>query len=153
MAPKKKPQTKQSNRPVASSSSSIPNSNHKKPSKVPKLLISPEDEDHLRRLLLNFRRTVSPARAPMHSALYVAQKKKKIIYLYEKLSCEGFLNEQIESALSSLRVKLSHLLKFFEDNRFFSVTFLHFIQRFLIKSVDLCVRMKQHLRLLLIGSV
>ncbi|CAA7028263.1 unnamed protein product [Microthlaspi erraticum] len=106
MAPKKKPQTKQSNKPVASSSS-IPNSNHKKPSKVPKLLISPEDEDHLRRLLLKFRRTVYPARAPLRSALYVAQKKKKLIDLYEKLSCEAFSNDHIDSALSSLRLTIA----------------------------------------------
>ncbi|EFH64483.1 helicase domain-containing protein [Arabidopsis lyrata subsp. lyrata] len=98
MAPKKKPQTKkQSNNEVISSS--IPNSGHKKPSKSPKLLISPENEDRLRRLLLNFRRTPSPVMA----SLSVTQKRKKLNSLYENLSCEGFLDDQIELALSSLR--------------------------------------------------
>ncbi|CAA7061863.1 unnamed protein product [Microthlaspi erraticum] len=59
------------------------------------------------RLLLNFRRTVYPARAPLRSALYVAQKKKKLIDLYEKLSCEAFSNDQIDSALSSLRLTIA----------------------------------------------
>ncbi|CAE5962521.1 unnamed protein product [Arabidopsis arenosa] len=98
MAPKKKLQKKkQSNNEVTSSS--IPNSGHKKPSKSPKLLISPENEDRLRRLLLNFRRTPSPVTA----SLSVTQKRKKLNSLYENLSCEGFLDDQIELALSSLR--------------------------------------------------
>ncbi|KAG7588375.1 Helicase superfamily 1/2 ATP-binding domain [Arabidopsis suecica] len=98
MAPKKKPQKKkQSNNEVTSSS--IPNSGHKKPSKSPKLLISPENEDRLRRLLLNFRRTPSPVTA----SLSVTQKRKKLNTIYENLSCEGFLDDQIELALSSLR--------------------------------------------------
>ncbi|EOA34704.1 hypothetical protein CARUB_v10022272mg [Capsella rubella] len=96
MAPKKKTPNKQSNNEVASS---IPNSSHKKPSKPPKLLISPENEDRLRRLLLNFRRSVSPVTA----SLSVSQKRKKLNSLYESLSCEGFLDDQIELALSSLR--------------------------------------------------
>ncbi|KAG7585353.1 Helicase C-terminal [Arabidopsis thaliana x Arabidopsis arenosa] len=98
MAPKKKPhKKKQSNNEVTSSS--IPNSGHKKPSKSPKLLISPENEDRLRRLLLNFRRTPSPVTA----SLSVTQKRKKLNSIYENLSCEGFLDDQIELALSSLR--------------------------------------------------
>ncbi|XP_010414784.1 PREDICTED: DExH-box ATP-dependent RNA helicase DExH4, chloroplastic isoform X2 [Camelina sativa] len=97
MAPKKKPQKKkQSNNELASS---IPNSGHKKPFKAPKLLISPENEDRLRRLLLKFRRTPSPVTA----SLSVNQKRKKLSTLYENLSCEGFLDDQIELALSSLR--------------------------------------------------
>lgn len=115
MAPKKKPQTKkQSNNEVISSS--IPNSGHKKPSKSPKLLISPENEDRLRRLLLNFRRTPSPVTA----SLSVTQKRKKLNSLYENLSCEGFLDDQIELALSSLRVTLAFVrtfLGFFEAIR------------------------------------
>ncbi|KAG7649925.1 DEAD/DEAH box helicase domain [Arabidopsis thaliana x Arabidopsis arenosa] len=98
MAPTKKPQKKkQSKNEIASSS--IPYSGHKKPSKAPKLLISPENEDRLRRLLLNFRRTPSPVTA----TLSVTQKRKKLNNLYENLSCEGFLDDQIELALSSLR--------------------------------------------------
>ncbi|CAD5315786.1 unnamed protein product [Arabidopsis thaliana] len=98
MAPTKKPQKKkQSKNEIASSS--IPYSGHKKPSKAPKLLVSPENEDRLRRLLLNFRRTPSPVTA----TLSVTLKRKKLNNLYENLSCEGFLDDQIELALSSLR--------------------------------------------------
>ncbi|XP_024004322.1 DExH-box ATP-dependent RNA helicase DExH4, chloroplastic [Eutrema salsugineum] len=98
MAPKKKP-LKQINKTVVSP---LQNSSHKKPSKPPKLLLSPEEEERLRRLLLSSRRTSSPVKAPILSALVKAQTKKKLINLYDKLSCEGFSNDQIESALSSL---------------------------------------------------
>ncbi|KAG2302509.1 hypothetical protein Bca52824_031160 [Brassica carinata] len=97
MAPKKKPQ-KQSNKAASSSSSSKP-----KPSSGPKLQISAENEDRLRRLLLNSGRTAPPAPAPIHSALSKNQKAKKLNTVYEKLSCEGFVDDQIELALSSLR--------------------------------------------------
>jgi len=107
MAPTKKPQkNKQSKNEIASSL--IPNSGHKKPSKAPKLLISPENEDRLRRLLLNFRRTPSPVTA----TLSVTQKRKKLNNLYENLSCEGFLDNQIELVLSSLRVTVTFVLTF-----------------------------------------
>ncbi|WZZ86810.1 hypothetical protein YC2023_115389 [Brassica napus] len=99
MAPKKKPQ-KQSNKAASSSSSS---SSKKKPSSGPKLQISAENEDRLRRLLLNSGRTAPPAAAPIHSALSKNQKAKKLNTVYEKLSCEGFVDDQIELALSSLR--------------------------------------------------
>ncbi|XP_024015493.1 DExH-box ATP-dependent RNA helicase DExH7, chloroplastic isoform X2 [Eutrema salsugineum] len=99
MAPKKKPQ-KQSNKAAASSSSK---SNHQKPSSGPKLQISAENEDRLRRLLLNSGRTGPPAPAPLHSALSKNQKAKKLNNVYEKLSCEGFVDDQIELALYSLR--------------------------------------------------
>ncbi|VVA94126.1 unnamed protein product [Arabis nemorensis] len=99
MAPKKKPQ-KQSNRAASSSSSK---SNHQKPSSGPKLQISAENEDRLRRLLLNSGRTGPPVPAPIHSALTKTQKAKKLNNVYEKLSCEGFVDDQIELALSSLR--------------------------------------------------
>ncbi|CAA7028259.1 unnamed protein product [Microthlaspi erraticum] len=100
MAPKKKPQ-KQSNNKATSSSSS--KSNHPKPSSGPKLQISAENEDRLRRLLLSSGRTPAPAPAPIHSALSKNQKAKKLTNVYEKLSCEGFVDDQIELALSSLR--------------------------------------------------
>ncbi|VVA94125.1 unnamed protein product [Arabis nemorensis] len=98
MATKKKPQKKQSNNNNGFASS------HKKPSTVPKLLISPEKEDHLRRLLLSFRRTASPFRAPLHNP---AQTRRKLTNINGKLSCEGFLDDQIESTLSSLREVIS----------------------------------------------
>ncbi|KFK40919.1 hypothetical protein AALP_AA2G060200 [Arabis alpina] len=60
MATKKKPQK---------NNNALPNSSHKKPSKAPKLLISPEDEDRLRRLLLNFGRTASPDGATFETVL------------------------------------------------------------------------------------
>lgn len=103
MAPKKKPQ-KQSNKAASSSSSS---SSKAKPSSGPKLQISAENEDRLRRLLLNSGRTAPPAPAPIHSALSKNQKAKKLNTVYEKLSCEGFVDDQIELALSSLRVTLA----------------------------------------------
>uniref|UniRef100_A0A1J3CC48 RNA helicase n=1 Tax=Noccaea caerulescens TaxID=107243 RepID=A0A1J3CC48_NOCCA len=99
MAPKKKPQ-KQSNKATASSSSK---SNHPKSSSGPKLQISAENEDRLRRLLLSSGRNAPLAPAPIHSALSKNQKAKKLTNVYEKLSCEGFVDDQIELALSSLR--------------------------------------------------
>lgn len=106
MAPKKKPQ-KQSNKAASSSSSS--SSSKPKPSSGPKLQISAENEDRLRRLLLNSGRTAPPAPAPIHSALSKNQKAKKLNTVYEKLSCEGFVDDQIELALSSLRVTLAFI--------------------------------------------
>lgn len=143
MAPKKKPQTKkQSNNEVISSS--IPNSGHKKPSKSPKLLISPENEDRLRRLLLNFRRTPSPVTA----SLSVTQKRKKLNSLYENLSCEGFLDDQIELALSSLRVTLAFVrtfLGFFEAIRNTKCLFLFKDGATLETSLDwLCLNLPSH---------
>ncbi|XP_023643306.1 DExH-box ATP-dependent RNA helicase DExH7, chloroplastic isoform X2 [Capsella rubella] len=100
MAPKKKPQ-KQSNKAAASSSSS--KSNYQKPSSGPKLQISAENEDRLRRLLLNTGRSGPTVPAPISNSLSKAQKTKKLTNVYEKLSCEGFVDDQIELALSSLR--------------------------------------------------
>ncbi|CAN8244837.1 unnamed protein product [Cochlearia groenlandica] len=101
MAPKKKPQ-KQSNKATASSSSSSSKSNHQKPSSGPKLQISAENEDRLRRLLLSSGRS-SPSIPAPNSSLTKNQKAKKLNIVYEKLSCEGFVDDQIELALSSLR--------------------------------------------------
>ncbi|CAE5962523.1 unnamed protein product [Arabidopsis arenosa] len=100
MAPKKKPQ-KQSNKAASSSSSS--KSNYQKPSSGPKLQISAENEDRLRRLLLNSGRIGPSVPAPISNSLSKAQKTKKLNNVYEKLSCEGFVDDQIELALSSLR--------------------------------------------------
>ncbi|XP_027329494.1 DExH-box ATP-dependent RNA helicase DExH7, chloroplastic isoform X2 [Abrus precatorius] len=71
----------------------------------PKLQISAENENRLRRLLLNSaaaRPTSSPETAT-DDTLTKAQKAKKLKAVYDKLSCEGFTNHQIELALSALR--------------------------------------------------
>lgn len=134
MAPKKKPQKNQTNSKAYTSS--IPNSSHKKPSKVPKLLISPEDEDSLRRLLLSFRRTASPVRAPVRNSLISTGNSL----------AKSFQMIRLNSTLSSLRVTLTIFVRI-------SVNFLHFSGRFLIRCVCLCLRMVRRLRVHLIGSV
>lgn len=91
MAPKKKPQ------PKGKGSSST----------GPKLQISAENENRLRRLLLNSGRSTqspAPTPTPAEDALSKAQKAKKLRSIYEKLSCEGFSDDQIERALSALKV-------------------------------------------------
>ncbi|KAK2966090.1 hypothetical protein RJ640_025586 [Escallonia rubra] len=94
MAPKKKQQKQKS----ASSSSSNTKSTG------PKLQISAENETRLRRLLLSSGRSVAtPAPTPADESLSKAQKAKKLRSVYEKLSCEGFSDVQIERALSSLK--------------------------------------------------
>uniref|UniRef100_A0A6M2EC61 RNA helicase n=1 Tax=Populus davidiana TaxID=266767 RepID=A0A6M2EC61_9ROSI len=99
MAPKKNPQRSSSNN-KASSSKSKSSSNS-----GPRLQISAENENRLRRLLLN-----STATPPLQTtvtdntnSLSKAQKAKKLKNIYEKLSCEGFSNDHIELALSSLK--------------------------------------------------
>ncbi|CAH9121887.1 unnamed protein product [Cuscuta epithymum] len=91
MAPKKKQQRQKS----SSSKEKSPSSSG------PKLQISYENENRLRRLLLNSGR--SWARAPVEVSLSKAQKEKKLRTIYEKLSCEGFSDDQIERALSALK--------------------------------------------------
>ncbi|MBA0823944.1 hypothetical protein Goarm_020637, partial [Gossypium armourianum] len=107
MAPKKKPQ-KQSNRKATSASSSSSSSKaNQATSSAPRLQISAENENRLRRLLLNSgHSTQSQSQSdlnPPQDSLSKAQKAKKLKALYEKLSCEGFSNDQIELALSSLK--------------------------------------------------
>ena len=100
MAPKKKQQQNKSSSSKAKSQASG----------GPKLQISAENENRLRRLLLNSGRS-GPASspAPADDTLSKAQKSKKLRSVYEKLSCEGFSNDQIELALSALKVNLCHL--------------------------------------------
>lgn len=93
MAPKKKHQQK--HKPSSSSQSSS--------SSGPKLQISAENETRLRRLLLNSGRS---APSPADDSLSKAQKAKKLRTVYEKLSCEGFTDQQIELALSALKVTI-----------------------------------------------
>ncbi|KAJ9687568.1 hypothetical protein PVL29_016165 [Vitis rotundifolia] len=96
MAPKKK---QQQNKPSSSKSKS-----KSQTSAGPKLQISAENENRLRRLLLNSGRS-GPASspAPADDILSKAQKAKKLRSVYEKLSCEGFSNDHIELALSALK--------------------------------------------------
>ncbi|KAL8151665.1 hypothetical protein V2J09_021473 [Rumex salicifolius] len=109
MAPKKKHQQKPKNsKPQQPSSSSSSSSG-------PKLQISAENEQRLRRLLLNKTATpggdgggmVQPSAARQETeeslSLSRTQRAKKLKAVYEKLSCEGFSNDQIESALSALK--------------------------------------------------
>ncbi|OVA04114.1 hypothetical protein BVC80_8677g12 [Macleaya cordata] len=105
MAPKKKQQQQQQSKqsqkkknPASSSSSS---------SSGPKLQISAENEQRLRRLLLNSgnsRSTPSPSLSttPAGETISKAQKAKRLHTIYEKLSCEGFTSDQIELSLSTL---------------------------------------------------
>ncbi|KAL9691241.1 hypothetical protein QQ045_011660 [Rhodiola kirilowii] len=93
MAPKKQQlnQNKQKpKKPVSSASSS-----------GPRLQISAENESRLRRLLLNSCQATAPVVAD--DSLSRVQKAKRLHSIYEKLSCEGFTNEQIELALSALK--------------------------------------------------
>ncbi|PON48782.1 RNA helicase, ATP-dependent DEAH box [Parasponia andersonii] len=97
MGPKKKQQQKQRSTAKTPSSSS-----------GPRIQISAESENRLRRLLLNSGRTgqsgAGATPTPVEeSSLSKAQKAKKLKTVYEKLSCEGFTNHQIELALSALK--------------------------------------------------
>lgn len=99
MAPKKKPQKQSKPRPSSSSKNNNP------PSSGPRLQISAENENRLRRLLLNSNRPTQPPpeSTPSQDSLSKAQKAKKLKAIYENLSCEGFSDDQIELALSSLK--------------------------------------------------
>ncbi|XP_075476318.1 DExH-box ATP-dependent RNA helicase DExH7, chloroplastic isoform X3 [Primulina tabacum] len=91
MAPKKKHQNQKT------SSKGKPT-----PSAGPKLQLSTENENRLRRLLINSGRS-SPSPAPVEDHLSKEKKAKRLHLIYEKLSCEGFKDDQIELALSSLK--------------------------------------------------
>ncbi|KAI3755191.1 hypothetical protein L1987_54986 [Smallanthus sonchifolius] len=95
MAPKKKQQ--QQKQKSSSSSKTKP-----LPSTGPKLQISAENENRLRRLLLNSGRSTADT-VHEDSNLTKAQKAKKLHSVYEKLSCEGFTDDHIERALSHLK--------------------------------------------------
>ncbi|KAI3445599.1 hypothetical protein Pfo_002264 [Paulownia fortunei] len=96
MAPKKKQQKQK----VSSSSSSLKG----KPasSTGPKLQLSADNENRLRRLLLNSGRS-APSPAVPEDSLSKEQKAKRLRSVYEKLSCDGFKDDQIELALSTLK--------------------------------------------------
>ncbi|XP_027113217.2 DExH-box ATP-dependent RNA helicase DExH7, chloroplastic-like isoform X1 [Coffea arabica] len=102
MAPKKKQQKQK----TTSSSSSKSGSKGKASTSasVTKLQISAENENRLRRLLLNSGQSAPPpASTATDDAFTKEQKAKKLRSVYEKLSCEGFTDEQIERALSALK--------------------------------------------------
>ncbi|KAL7119617.1 hypothetical protein ACP275_02G073900 [Erythranthe tilingii] len=93
MAPKKKQQ-----KPSSSSSSK----GKPAPSTGPKLQLSADNENRLRRLLLNSGRS-APSTAPPEDTLSKEQKAKRLRSVYEKLSCDGFKDDQIELVLSTLK--------------------------------------------------
>ncbi|GMH06760.1 hypothetical protein Nepgr_008600 [Nepenthes gracilis] len=94
MAPKKR---QQRNKPQSSSTD------------APKLRLSSENEQRIRRLLIN---NPTAGNSPRPASIQAdewhsfsrAQKAKKLKAIYEKLSCEGFSNDHIELALSVLKV-------------------------------------------------
>ncbi|KAK4438352.1 DExH-box ATP-dependent RNA helicase DExH7, chloroplastic [Sesamum alatum] len=95
MAPKKK-QQKQKTSSSSSSSKGKPAA-----STGPKLQLSAENESRLRRLLLNSGRSApSPV---VEDSMSKEQKAKRLRSVYEKLSCEGFKDDQIELALTALK--------------------------------------------------
>uniref|UniRef100_A0A803N4Y5 RNA helicase n=1 Tax=Chenopodium quinoa TaxID=63459 RepID=A0A803N4Y5_CHEQI len=73
----------------------------------PKLQLSAENEQRLRRLLLNNSSDAATVRPTFEesqsSSLSKAQKTKKLKSIYENLSGKGFSDDQIERALSSLK--------------------------------------------------
>ncbi|XP_052179398.1 DExH-box ATP-dependent RNA helicase DExH7, chloroplastic isoform X2 [Diospyros lotus] len=97
MAPKKKQQKHNS---LSSSSSS-----KGKSQSGPKLHITAENEQRLRRLLLNSGRSgpSQSVQTPVDESLSREQKAKKLRSIYEKLSCEGFSDDHIERALYALK--------------------------------------------------
>lgn len=115
MAPKKKQQQqqqkqKQNSNKTKSNSKSQNSSSSSSSSSGPRLQISAENENRLRRLLLNnSNNSARSDSAPVDDTLSKAQKAKKLKTVYEKLSCEGFTNDQIELALSALKVALISL--------------------------------------------
>jgi ATP-dependent RNA helicase DHX29 len=113
MAPKKKqqqPKKPNSKAQPASSNNSKPQTS----SSGPRLQISAENENRLRRLLLNSGRS---AAVPVDESLSKAQKAKKLKAVYEKLSCEGFTNDQIELALSAVKVNINLHFQFQEPKK------------------------------------
>ncbi|XP_031390935.1 DExH-box ATP-dependent RNA helicase DExH7, chloroplastic [Punica granatum] len=99
MAPKKRQQQKQASKPKTGSGKQSSASS----TGGPKLQLSAENESRLRRLLLYSSACPSAAPSPADNSLTVAQKAKRLRTVYEKLSCEGFSNDQIEQALSALK--------------------------------------------------
>lgn len=104
MAPKKKHNSSNKAHSKSSSRATPQASSSSSSSSGPRLQISAENENRLRRLLLN--NNSARSAAPVDDTLSKAQKAKKLKAVYEKLSCEGFTNDQVELALSALKVPL-----------------------------------------------
>ncbi|KAH9305426.1 hypothetical protein KI387_009830 [Taxus chinensis] len=68
---------------------------------APKVQISAQNEQKLRRLLQNNRTSVPPGGSGSGTMLE-AQRTKRFRNIYDKLACEGFSSLQIEQALSAL---------------------------------------------------
>jgi len=100
----------------------------------PRLQISAENENRLRRLLLNSGRSTPAAvsATATDDTLTKAQKAKKLKAVYDKLSCEGFTNHQIELALSALRVRCSQSILSMELWNFNFFSTLKFILCFIV---------------------
>ncbi|GAB2229700.1 hypothetical protein Droror1_Dr00013952 [Drosera rotundifolia] len=107
MAPKKKQQQQKQkqnrDKSQQSSSSTVTGGGAK-------LQLSAENEQRIRRLLLNnndnsdtIRPTATVTASEETSSLSRAQKAKRLKAVYEKLSCECFSDDQIESALGALQ--------------------------------------------------
>ena len=97
MAPKKDHQKRKTKGKAASSSST-----------GPKLQLSADNENRLRRLLLSSGRPAASS-APSEDILSLSkeQRARRLRSVYEKLSCEGFKDDQIELVLSALKVRPS----------------------------------------------
>lgn len=77
----------------------------------PKLQLSAENENRLRRLILSSGQSAgSPAPSQDILSLSKEQRAKRLRSVYEKLSCEGFKDDQIERTLSALKVCPTQLL-------------------------------------------
>ncbi|XP_042024342.1 DExH-box ATP-dependent RNA helicase DExH7, chloroplastic-like [Salvia splendens] len=95
MAPKKDHQKRKTSSSKGKASSS---------STGPKLQLSADNENRLRRLLLSSGRPAASL-APSEDILSLSkeQRAKRLRSVYEKLSCEGFKDDQIELVLSALK--------------------------------------------------
>ncbi|XP_057861727.2 DExH-box ATP-dependent RNA helicase DExH7, chloroplastic isoform X2 [Cryptomeria japonica] len=70
---------------------------------APKVQITAQNEDKLRRLLLNNRASLPAVGGGSGSGgMLEAQRAKRLRNIYDKLACEGFTSLQIEPALSAL---------------------------------------------------
>ncbi|XP_051147051.1 DExH-box ATP-dependent RNA helicase DExH7, chloroplastic isoform X2 [Andrographis paniculata] len=102
MAPKKKQQQKGKSAAATSSKGKTTAS-----SSGPKLQLSAENENRLRRLLLNSGRS-TPSPATAEQSLSKEQKAKRLHSVYERLSCDGFRDDQIELSLSALKERATY---------------------------------------------
>jgi len=104
----------------------------------PRLQISAENENRLRRLLLNSARptpagvSATATATTTDDTLTKAQKAKKLKAVYDKLSCEGFTNHQIELALSALRVYCFQSILCMELRNFNFLSTFKFLPRFIV---------------------